>query len=212
MKSYPILYSFRRCPYAIRARMALAYSGLRVELREVKLADKAPELVALSSKATVPVLQLTDGRILDESIDIIHWALSLKDPDGWSVHDKDGLIRQNDEVFKPLLDRYKYADRYPQLSQSEHREAALPFLTLLNNQLENDGFLAGSHLSVVDIAILPFIRQFAGVDPDWFAQSEFPNLRHWLGELTTSTLFKNVMAKYPFWQAGDSPVYFLTAD
>jgi len=208
VKSYPVLYSFRRCPYAIRARMVLVYSGIEVELREVKLADKAPEFIALSNKATVPVLQLEDGRILDESLDIISWSLSLNDPDGWIVGDNEGLIRENDEAFKPLLDKYKYADRYPQLNQSEHRQLALPFLTLLNNRLEMDDYLIGSRLSIVDIAIMPFVRQFAGVEPDWFAQSELVALHRWLQNLEALALFKRVMTKYTVWKAGDAAVYF----
>jgi len=208
MAQYPLLYSFRRCPYAIRARLALANSGIRVELREVKLSDKPAELLALSSKATVPVLRLNDGRILDESLDIIEWALSIADPDGWLVEDKEALIKENDEVFKPLLDQYKYADRHPQLTQQEHRTAALPFLTLLDSKLQHSEYLTGSQLSRVDISIMPFIRQFAGVEPDWFAQSEFIALHRWLQSLIASALFKNVMSKYSFWEAGDASVYF----
>lgn len=207
MTQYPILYSFRRCPYAIRARLALANSDIKVELREVKLSDKPAEFLALSSKATVPVLQLSDGRILEESLDIIEWALSNADRDGWLVEDKDALIKENDDVFKPLLDQYKYADRYPQLSQQEYRAAALPFLILLDSKLQDCDYLTGSRLSCVDISIMPFIRQFAGVEPDWFVQSEFVALRHWLQRLVTSPLFKKVMSKYSFWKAGDASVY-----
>ena len=208
MTQYPLLYSFRRCPYAIRARLALANSGIKVELREVKLSDKPVEFLALSSKATVPVLQLSDGRILEESLDIIEWALSNADPDGWLVEDKDALINENDDVFKPLLDQYKYADQYTLLSQHEHRAAALPFLMLLDSKLQDSDYLTGSQLSRVDISIMPFIRQFAGVEPDWFAQSEFIALRHWLQKLIDSHLFKKVMRKYSFWEAGDASVYF----
>jgi len=205
---YPLLYSFRRCPYAIRARLALAYSGIKVELREVKLSDKPAEFLALSAKATVPVLHLCDGRILEESLDIIEWALSNADPDGWLVEDENTLIKENDDVFKPLLDHYKYADRFPQFSQHEHRAAALPFLTLLDSKLQGSDYLAGSRLSRVDISIMPFVRQFAGVEPDWFAQSEFIALRHWLQKLVESPLFKKAMVKYSFWEAGDASVYF----
>ena len=208
MTQYPILYSFRRCPYAIRARLALAYSGIKVELREVKLSDKPAEFLALSAKATVPVLQLNDGRILEESLDIIEWALSTADPDGWLVADESALINANDEVFKPLLDRYKYADRYTELSQQEHRTAALPFLALLDSKLQDSDYLTGSRLTRVDISIMPFIRQFAGVEPDWFVQSELIALRHWLEKLLESPLFKKVMVKTSFWQAGDASVYF----
>ena len=192
----------------MRARLALVYSGIKVELREVKLSDKPTEFLVLSSKATVPVLQLSDGRILEESLEIIDWALSNADPDGWQVDDKCTLINHNDAVFKPLLDQYKYADRYPDLSQHEHRAVALPFLALLDKQLQNNDYLAGSRLSRVDISIMPFIRQFAGVEPDWFVQSEYVALRLWLQGLIASPLFKRVMSKYKFWKAGDALVYF----
>ncbi|MDH5356250.1 MAG: glutathione S-transferase [Gammaproteobacteria bacterium] len=208
MTSLPILYSFRRCPYAIRARMALAYSGIRVELREVKLSHKPDELLKISRKATVPVLVLDNGDVLEESIDIMRWALSVNDPEHWLVEDREGLIRENDEVFKPLLDRYKYADRFPELTADEHRQAALPLLRRLNRILAGDKFLSGEKLSLVDVAIMPFVRQFVGVEPRWFEQSEFEFLRHWLRSILASELFGRVMLKVDFWKTGDEVVYF----
>ena len=137
------LYSFRRCPYAIRARMALVYAGIRVELREVKLSDKPRDFTDLSPKATVPVLLTADGVLLDESLDIMYWALSVSDSEQWLSHDAEsaGLIRHNDEVFKPLLDAYKYADRHPQLSQLEHRNRAEQFLGLIEARLANHSWM-----------------------------------------------------------------------
>ena len=163
----PCLYSFRRCPYAMRARMALAYSAIRVELREIKLSNMPQELLRISPKATVPVLHLPDGTILEQSLDIMHWALSISDPEQWLVDDSESneLIRQNDEGFKPLLDAYKYAERFPQISQLEHRNNAEYFLHLLEHRLVDHPCLMGDRLTISDVAIMPFIRQFAGVEP-----------------------------------------------
>lgn len=207
MNSIPILYSFRRCPYAIRARIALAYSGIRVELREVSLNNKPEAFINTSPKATVPVLVLESGQVLDESIDIIYWALSNNDPEQWLVENQEGLIRENDERFKPLLDRYKYSDRFPEMTIDEHRQVALPFLHLLNNKLASNDWMLGSRISMVDVAIMPFVRQFAGVEPRWFEQSEFQALRRWLKSMLASELFTQVMRKTVFWKPGDEAVY-----
>ena len=188
--------------------MALAYSGIRVELREVRLSNKPEEFIKISPKATVPVLVLESGEIIEESIDIIHWALLINDPEQWLVEDREGLIKENDEVFKLLLDRYKYADRFPELTVDEHRQAALPFLRRLDKILADNNFLSGGRLSFVDVAILPFVRQFAGVEPRWFEQSEFKSLKRWLGSMLASELFDRVMRKTAFWKVGEDPVYF----
>lgn len=188
--------------------MALAYSGIRVELREVRLSNKPEEFINISPKATVPVLVLENGETLEESIEIIRWALSINDPEQWLVEDRGGLIRENDEVFKSLLDRYKYADRFPELTVDEHRKAALPFLRRLDKILTNNNFLSGERLSFVDVAIMPFVRQFAGVEPRWFDQSEFESLRRWLGSMLASELFGRVMLKVDFWEAGGEVVWF----
>jgi len=206
----PILYSFRRCPYAMRARMALAYSAVRVVLREIKLNDMPQELLGISPKATVPVLHLADGTILEQSLDIMHWALSISDPQHWLVDDTRSaeLIRQNDEVFKALLDAYKYADRFPLLSQLEHRNNAEFFLHLLENKLVDHPYLLGDRLTITDVAIMPFIRQFAGVEPQWFEQCQYTGVRRWLKHQIESPLFKSVMTKYAFWHPGEKTVYF----
>ncbi len=208
--SLPCLYSFRRCPYAIRARMALAYSEIRVELREVKLSKIPQALLHISPKATVPVLQLPDGTVIEQSLDIMHWALSISDPQQWLVEDSvsQKLIHHNDEDFKALLDAYKYADRFPRKSQLEHRISAEYFLRLLEHRLLDHPFLSGDRMTITDIAIMPFIRQFAGVEPRWFEHCEYNAVRSWYKQQIESELFKSVMAKYAFWQPGADQVYF----
>jgi len=206
VKNCPTLYSFRRCPYAIRARLALAYSSIEVELREVKLNRLPPSMLALSPKGTVPVLNLGDSMVLEESLHIIDWALSRHDPENW-MRSNDDLIVENDESFKPVLDRYKYADRYPEKSQQEYRDLAIPFLRKLDGQLQNSVYLFDDRISKVDIAILPFVRQFAGVEPDWFANCEFDYLRDWLQVFLKSTLFQTIMPRFAVWQPGDEAVY-----
>jgi glutathione S-transferase len=209
MNTPPILYSFRRCPYAMRARMALVYAGIRVELREVKLASMPESMLRLSPKATVPVLVLADGRVIDESLDVMLWSLSQGDPRQWLEIDADShqLIRRCDEDFKPLLDYYKYADRHPRLSQVEHRLNAQFFLQELDRLLSRHAFITDSQCRLADVAIFPFIRQFAGVDVSWFEQCEYAALRGWLNTMRDSDLFKRVMQKYPLWQPGDATLY-----
>ena len=210
MKALPLLYSFRRCPYAIRARMALNYSAMRVELREVKLSHLPEQMLQLSAKGTVPVMRLPDGAVIDESIDVMRWSLAQSDPQGWlqSATATEAWIQRNDIEFKPLLDRYKYADRYPRLSQTEHRELAQPFLLDLEVLLRQQVYLGGARFGLADAALLPFLRQFAGVDPQWFAQSEYAAIRNWLTAMLTSDFFATVMHKYRVWKCGDKPVYF----
>jgi len=205
----PCLYTFRRCPYAIRARMTLAHSEIRVELREVRLSNMPQELLDISPKATVPVLHLPDGTLFEQSLDIMHWALLIADPQQWLVDDSVSLelIRQNDEDFKPLLDAYKYADRFPQLSQLQHRNCAEYFLRQLEARLRQHRFLVSERKTITDIAIMPFIRQFAGVEPQWFEQCEYAGVRGWLNRQIDSELFQSVMSKTAFWQPGDDVVY-----
>ena len=190
--------------------MVLLYSGIRVELREVKLSNKPPEFTSLSARATVPVLLTAEGLLLEESLDIMHWALAISDPDLWLCDNarSDELIRLNDEEFKPLLDAYKYADRHPHLSQLEHRSRAEQFLRLIETQLDGSAWLMGDRQTISDVAIMPFIRQFAGVEPQWFAGSDYPRVRYWLEQQIGSQLFQNVMQKFAFWHSGDKAVYF----
>lgn len=215
------LYSFRRCPYAMRGRLACALflPAQSLELREVVLKNKPPELLEISPKATVPVLQLTDGQVIDESRDIALWALeqaALNDSSDkvkaqyLPFHlqlDIEELIDENDGSFKWALDRYKYADRYEE-SEEHYRELGEVFLAKLEKLLEKNLYLYSSEPSLADIAIFPFIRQFAHVDKNWFEQSPYPKLIQWYSELVESELFKSIMEKYQPWQSENEPVYF----
>ena len=210
----PILYSFRRCPYAIRARLAIKHSATGVELREVVLADKPAEMLSASPKGTVPVLILSDGSILDESLDIIHWALSINNPENWLPENSyllqkaNELITTNDEVFKIHLDHYKYASRFPEFSAEYYRTQGEEFLQDLENLLEKSRCLLADHITLADIAIFPFIRQFVFVDKDWFDQSQYTNLKIWLNNMLEMKLFKDIMKKYPQWVTGSEGVKF----
>ena len=164
MASEAVLYSFRRCPYAIRARLALAISETPGALREVHLARKPAAMLAASTKATVPVLVLADGTVIDESIMIMRWALARSDPEVWLERDDADLIARNDGPFKSDLDRYKYPDRH-QSDASAHRERGLEFLRMLDARLSNSPQLCGAKRGLADAAIMPFVRQFAAVDP-----------------------------------------------
>lgn len=197
----PTLYSFRRCPYAMRARMALGYCGVTVNTVEVSLKAKPPEMLERSPKGTVPVLVLRE-KVLEQSLDIMRWALAQHDPDNWSMTDDlDGqrhiaeLIVENDSTFKQDLDRYKYAVRYPEFTQDEYRQRGERFLGRLNDLLESRDCLITDRLTLADIAIAPFIRQFCAVDADWFWQSPYPNLQRWLRRVLASELFITAMAK-----------------
>ena len=202
----PILYSFRRCPYAMRARMALWVAGITVELREVKLAANPPALLAASPKGTVPVLVLADGQVIDQSLDIMRWALVQHDPEGWLAGEDAGLIAANDGPFKHHLDRAKYPGRYGEDDGIDHRSAALAFLAPLEARLGKAPYLGGQARCFTDIALFPFIRQFAAIDPPWFAAQPFPRLQDWLERLLETPLFASVMPKFAPWQEGDAPV------
>ncbi len=201
----PILYNFRRCPYAIRARLAIAYAGIPVEIREVQLKQKPEYMLSISPKGTVPVLQLPDGTVIDESLDIMRWALAQNDPDHWldSSEDSERLIQWNDRDFKYHLDRYKYADRYPEFPASYYRSQAEKFLAELESKLSQTPFLGSSHFAITDAAIFPFIRQFAAVDNQWFAASDYRDLKLWLNDLFESDLFASVMVKQPVYNPTD---------
>lgn len=195
------LYSFRRCPYAMRARMALRYSAVDLNIVEVSLKAKPPEMLALSSKGTVPVLQV-DDRVIDESLEIMHWALAQHDPDNWRLlGDLEGqaltaaLIGENDQVFKLHLNRYKYPERHPEYPLEHYRTEGEVFLRRLEALLETRAFLAADYQSLADVALMPFIRQFAHVDREWFAAAPYPRLKRWLQGLLDSELFVAIMAK-----------------
>ncbi len=208
MTDLPILYSFRRCPYAVRARMALLKSGTAVEIREIILRDKPPEMLSVSPKATVPVLLLPDGRLMDESLDIMDWALAQNDPDGWRATEDRALIETNDGPFKRALDRYKYPHRFEGVDPIVERAIGLEWLSTLEALLANQAWLSGQKCTLTDIAIFPFIRQFAATDNAWFDAQPLPNLKDWLERLITSADFQAVMTRYPAWQAGDAPTLF----
>jgi glutathione S-transferase len=214
----PVFYSFRRCPYAIRARMVINYCGTAVELREVLLSNKPNAMLTASSKGTVPVLVLPGGTVLDESLDIIRWAFDQASSDlnkldirlcGHLSQSGTNLIELNDGMFKQALDGYKYWQRSPEKPQHEHRSEAEQFLQQLEVLLGENQFLLSDQLSLVDIAIFPFIRQFAFVDKDWFDQSCYPLLQNWLEHFLDSELFLNTMAKYPVWNGSEETRNFI---
>ena len=208
----PILYSFRRCPYAIRARLALRYTETTVELREVVLKNKPDEMLAASPKGTVPVLVLKDsGHVIDESLDIMSWALAKRDPDGWLDSDKatvDQLIATNDGEFKHWLDRYKYPEHFPDFGNDDPRENCYAILQQLDTRLTSQPFLIGDTISIADVALFPFVRQFAFVDREDFAISSCKALNNWLEKFLNSEIFQSVMNKYPAWKPGDAATIF----
>ncbi len=189
--------------------MALLASSITVELREVALKNKPATLLALSEKATVPVL-VTDTDMIDESIDIMYWALQQSDPHNW-LSNLDGaqiLIINNDGEFKHWLDRYKYADRHPEQSEQYYRQQGELTLAMLEIRLQQKSYLCADHVTLADIALFPFIRQFAGVDVEWFEMAPYSHVRNWLAGLVKSDLFQATMAKYSPWQKNDKAILF----
>lgn len=201
----PVLFSFRRCPYAMRARLALAISGTRCELREVSLRSKPPAMLAASPKGTVPVLILPDGTVIDESIDIMRWALGRRDPEGWLSRDDPALIAANDGSFKRNLDGYKYPGRHAG-DPLVHRDLGLEFLRDIDARLSAAGQLCGSTRGLADAAIMPFVRQFAAVDRQWFDAQPLPHLHKWLNGHLASDLFNRIMMRVKPWSQGDISV------
>jgi len=206
------LYSFRRCPYAMRARLGILFAGLQVELREIVLRNKPAQMLAMSPKGTVPVLQLCDGVVIEESREIMMWALEQQDPQGLLdtqvLQQANALIDQNDNEFKHWLDRYKYADRHLEMTQTEYRQRGEDFLHVLEELLANNHFLLGDKASVADIGIMPFVRQFAHVDRAVFYSLPYPNLQRWLDHWLEHSLFVQAMIKFKPWQEGDELVVF----
>jgi glutathione S-transferase len=215
----PVLYSFRRCPYAMRARLAMVASGQRFELREVVLRSKPLELLAASPKATVPVLMLPGGQVIDQSLDIMRWALEQNDPGRWLAADTAGrqavqaLIDANDGAFKQHLDRYKYPDRHqhehqgePQHFANAHRTSGALWLLELDSLLASEDWLFGPTASLADMALLPFVRQYAHVDATWFDAQPWPHLHAWLKRWECGALFQAVMERYPPWQPGQQGI------
>jgi len=203
----PILYSFRRCPYAMRARLALLASGTVCEIREVKLSAKPAELIAASPKATVPVLLRPDGQVIDQSLDIMRWALGRADPDGWLAQADEALIAANDGPFKHHLDRYKYPHRH-QSDSAEHRMAGLAMLADLEELLAAGPYLGGAERGLTDVALFPFVRQFAETDRAWFDAQPLPRVQAWLADHLAWPLFERAMVRLEPWRAGDAPIRF----
>ena len=202
----PILYSFRRCPYAMRARLALLASGQQTILREVVLRDKPPAFLAASPSGTVPCL-VTDTQTIDESLDIMLWALERHDPQRWLDMPAAGRdwIARCDGPFKHALDRTKYATRYPGEDPAHHRADACAFLADLDAQITTHIF---DRPTIVDVAIAPFVRQFAFIDKPWFDAQPWPSLHAWLDRFLTSDSFAQIMQKYPQWQDGEAVTLF----
>ncbi len=205
----PVLYSFRRCPFAMRARMALLVSGQTVELREILLRAKPEAMLEASPKGTVPVLVLGDGSVIDQSLDIMRWALLRHDPEGWLAGDDTGLMETFDGPFKHHLDRYKYPSRHGE-DPLVHQSAGLALLAALDERLSASAYLCGPDPTLADIALFPFIRQFAATDQPWFDSQPLPHLQAWLAGLTGSDLFDRAMLRLAPWQPGDAPVLFAT--
>jgi len=198
--SLPVLYTFRRCPYAMRARMAIYAADVKVEQIEVSLKNKPPSLLTYSPKGTVPVVVTSNGDVIEQSRDIMLWALNQADPDNWLLQQDERAQQQMTQLvdccdfeFKAFLDRYKYFDRYPEQSQLEYRQQAEVFLHQLELRLSQNSFLIDGQMRFADVAIFPFIRQFVGVDAGWFAQSIYKNLGRWLDTCINTSMFEAIM-------------------
>lgn len=205
----PVLYSFRRCPYAMRARLAIASANVQVELREILLRDKASEFLAVSPSATVPCL--TDGdTVIDESRDIMVWALQQNDPEDWLQMPTEGwdIIDDIEGPFKTALDRYKYTSRYEAADKEAERSKASKSLIDMNDRLKGQDFLFGASPKIADMATLPFVRQFANTDKQWFDAQDWTHLSQWVESFLASERFLSIMAKYPVWKAGDPTTVF----
>jgi len=209
MSTLPILWSFRRCPYAMRARLAVQSSGVQVALQEILLRDKPEDFLATSPKGTVPVVN-DAGTVIEESRDVMIWALRQNDPEHLLDMPAEGydLLDQCDGPFKAALDHTKYAVRHPELSEAEEREKASVFLRELNARLSDQPYLFGQNRTIADIGIAPFVRQFANTDRAWFDAQDWPHLIVWLDRFLESADFAAVMTKYTPWQQGDAPIIF----
>jgi len=207
LSQQPILYSFRRCPYAMRARMAIDYSDVEYQHREILLKNKPAAMLEASAKGTVPVVVLASGEVIDESRDVMMWALQQRDQQQWyfglssgQQRDIEQWIDRNDDHFKPWLDKYKYSVGYPEHPVEYYRQQAENFLAQLDQALDSQAFILGDKETLADNALFPFIRQFAHVDKAWFDSSEYTNLQQWLERFLNSDRFVRIMKKYPLWQ------------
>ena len=218
------LYSFRRCPYAMRARLGLLFAELQVELREIILKNKPAQMLAISPKGTVPVLQIfdftlestfestLDETVIEESREIMLWALEQQDPqnllDAKVLSQANALIEQNDREFKHWLDRYKYADRHLEMTQLEYRQQGEVFLQVLEELLTKNKYLLGDDISIADVGIMPFVRQFAHVDRTIFNSLPYPYLQKWLQNWLAHPFFLQAMTKFKPWEEEDDVVVF----
>lgn len=213
MFNTPILYSFRRCPYCMRAHMALKYARLKIILREVVLSDLPVDVLAVSPQATVPSLVISENECMDESWDIVKWAIQQSDPENWLgenngyLNDAEMLVETNDYSFKDDLDHYKYADRFPEQPMEYYRQRGEEFVEELNEMLKQNNFLLAEHITVADIAIFPFIRQFSMVDKDWFDKAPYPELQRWLDFMLDTEWFSEAFKKHEIWKPGSEDIH-----
>ena len=223
MENHPVLYSYRRCPYAMRARISIYLSGIQVEQREIVFWDKPESMLSASPKGTVPVLILPDGEVIDESRDIMLWAFqnALQSQQACSdwlpTHEEqckemNSWIDENDTEFKAWLDKYKYADRFPEHSQEVYRQAGERFLQKIEATLAVQPYLLGNLLTMADIGVFPFVRQFVNVDKTWFAQADYPQLKLWLNGLLESSFFSAIMKNRPVWEPTHQPLWVSEPD
>ena len=214
INEYPTLYSFRRCPYAMRARLAIRLCKIQCIIREISLKAKNSEFLRLSPKATVPVLVLPNGEVLEESLDIIYWSLEQNDPSKLKINNQlanetNKLIELFDTEFKFHLDRYKYSSRYNIKNSEVHRDKARDILTQINTILEGNNYIGGNNISLLDISILPFVRQFRIADKEWFDDNlGLENVNHWLNKFLNSNLLASIMTKYKVWEKDDPITLF----
>jgi len=214
INKYPTLYSFRRCPYAMRARLALRLCKIECIIREISLKAKNTEFLRVSPKATVPVLVLPNGEVLEESLDIIYWSLEQNDPSKLKVNNQLGrktskLIELFDTEFKFHLDRYKYSSRYNIQNSQVHRDKAREILVQINTMLEGKSYIGGKNISCLDISILPFVRQFRIADMKWFDNNlGLDNVNKWLNIFLNSDLLASIMTKYRVWEIDDPVTFF----
>lgn len=216
--SLPILYSLRRCPYCIRARLALLLSHQPVMLRDVVTANLPDEMLSVSPKGTVPVLVCNDSAVIDESLDIMIWALEQSDPSNLLLNDRPDefqtmmtLINRNDTEFIVALDKYKIAARYHHSNEIDYRDQCEQFITKLESRLNEHEYLIGDSPSLADYAVLPFIRQFSRVDRQWYLSASYPNLQRWLTAHYENPLYSKAMTKYPLWLDSHKEFLFSTA-
>ena len=209
MSELPILWSFRRCPYAMRSRLAIMASGVQVQLREVLLREKPAPFLQASPKGTVPVLQ-TASDVIEESLDIMIWALRRSDPLRWLEMDEDGFVQIAlcDGPFKSALDRTKYAIRFENVDVQDEKQKAISYLATWDEKLARHQYLVGPDCTLADMAILPFVRQFANIDRQWFDNQGLKSVARWLDGFLGSDDFADIMSKYPVWQPGQEPIVF----